>query len=54
MKMRHERPSISQGDEQPARRGIEQVYELFTRTASYADDARTGTLVAAAQSSQFT
>ncbi len=54
MKMRHERPGVSQGDEQPARRGIEKVYDLFTRVASYADNARASTLVAVVQSSQFT
>ena len=53
MKMRHECPSVSQRDEQHARRGIEQVYDLFARIATYADDARTSTLVAAAQSSQL-
>lgn len=54
MKMRHERPGVSQGDEQPARRGIEKVYDLFTGIATYADNARASTLVPVAQSSQFT
>ena len=54
MKMRHERPGVSQGDEQPARRGIEKVCDLFTRIASHADNARASALVAVAQSSQFT
>ena len=54
MKMRHERPCVSQGDEQTARRGIEKVYDLFTRIASYTDNTGTSALVAAAQSSQFT
>ena len=52
--MRHERPGVSQGDEQPARRGIEKVCDLFTRVASHADDARASALVAVAESSQFT
>ena len=54
MKMRVERACVSQGDEQPAWRGVEKVYDLFGRTASYADNACARALVAAAQPSQFT
>ena len=52
--MRHKRPGVSQGDEQSARRGIEKVCDLFTRVASYADNASASALVPVAQSSQFT
>ena len=54
MKMRVERARVSQGDEQPAWRGVEKVYDLFGRTAPYADNACARALVAAAQPSQFT
>ncbi len=54
MKMGVERPSVSQRHEQPAWRGVEKASELFASIAPYADDASASTLVAVAQSSQFT
>ncbi len=43
-----ERPSVSQGDEQPAWRGVEKACELLTGIAPYADDSDASTLVAIA------
>ena len=53
MQMRVKCARISQRDNQPARRGVEQADDLLTRSASYADNASASSLIAGAQSSQF-
>ena len=53
MELRVKCACISQRDDQPARRGVEQADDLLSCSASYTDNASASTLIAGAQSSQF-